>query len=537
MQSRRTLALWLGAAAVIAGVLLHIPDFLASRHEHQFMMAGMGMSPAMWAGMLLIVGGLVVAGWGLFGGSRAATKTANRPAGDIKFEAIDGAQLGRAHWSLLVILTIGLVIDTMKPASLGFVIPGMAHEYGMTTRDAALLPFTAITGTVIGSLAWGYLADHLGRRATLMFSSMIFMGTSICGFMPSFGWNLVMCFIMGASAGGMLPTVYSLTAESIPARQRGPLVVIQSGLGAGLGYLVASGAAALFLPIMGWRVLWLLGLPTGALLLLLCRWIPESPRYLLANGRHAEAAEVMARYGVKAVPAVATDAAAQAAVRVGPRLRGLFVPPYARRTVSIVAYGLGWGVVNWGFITFLPAFLRQAGRGDSVESMLFLSSLFALPSTVLAAYAYGRWSSRGAMLLSSCVTAAALCGFAVVGWLGLNSTVLLFMLLCLLLSSSSAMIAMLSPYSTEQYPTTLRATGSGLAAAASKMGGMTGPLLLSSAPVLGTAAGVAALPLVIAIVVVFYTGIETAGQPLPESDPVEERDDRAGLPLADAYSK
>src|SRR5262249_3552660 len=153
----------------------------------------------------------------------------------------------------------------------------MAAEYGLSRATAAFLPWVAITGTVVGSLVWGYLADVFGRRATILLSTLIYIGSSICGFMPAFGWNLVMCLFMGMSAGGMLPTVSSLMSESMPAGKRGWLIVAQSGLGTALGYLAASGAATLLAPHFSWRVLWLIGGPTGLLLLGLSRWIPESP--------------------------------------------------------------------------------------------------------------------------------------------------------------------------------------------------------------------------------------------------------------------
>ncbi|MPZ81896.1 MAG: MFS transporter, partial [Actinophytocola sp.] len=519
MSTRRSTVFWAGALTVVVGVLLHFPDFLmAERHGDMVMMAGMGMSAQMMVGMVLIVVGVCMAGWAVLPSRRPAGARIGL-LGDARFRSIDGARLTRAHWVLISILTIGLVIDTMKPATLWFVVPGMSEEYGMSTQQTAMFPFTAIAGTVVGSLVWGYLADIIGRRATLMFSGVIFIGTSICGFMPSFTGNLVMCFFMGASAGGMLPTVYALTAESVPAKRRGPLIVLQSGLGATFGYLVASGAAALFIPLFGWRVLWLLGVPSGFALLVLCRWIPESPRFLLATGRGEEAVAVMEKYGITAVTddansepsAAAEPVAAEPVARQSPFVT-LFAGIYLRRSVSVVCYGLGWGVVNWGFITFLPTFLRHAGYGDSADSLLFTASLAAVPATFLAAYLYGRWSSRGSMILYSVLTVAVLGCFTVVG----KADWMILALVALLLSTSAGMIAMLSPYSTEQYPTELRATGSGVAAAASKAGGMIGPLLLSSAPLLGTAALLTAAPLALATGVLIFTGIETSGRPLPE---------------------
>src|SRR5690606_27564138 len=110
---------------------------------------------------------------------------------------------------------ITLAIDVMKPATLGFVMPGMTAEYGMGTSRASLLALFALTGTAIGSVVWGRIADRFGRRSAILLSALMFIGTAICGAMPTFGWNLAMCFLMGASAGGLLPITFTLMAETV----------------------------------------------------------------------------------------------------------------------------------------------------------------------------------------------------------------------------------------------------------------------------------------------------------------------------------
>src|SRR3546814_5821519 len=95
----------------------------------------------------------------------------------------------------------------------------------------------------------------------------MFSGTAICGAMPTFEWNLVMCFLMGASAGGMLPIAFTLMAETVPAAHRGWLLVALGGVGTSAGYLLAAGAAATLEPLFSWRVLWLLNMPTGLVIL------------------------------------------------------------------------------------------------------------------------------------------------------------------------------------------------------------------------------------------------------------------------------
>lgn len=114
-----------------------------------------------------------------------------------------------------------------------------------------------------------------------------------------------MCFLMGLCVGGMLPVMFAIMAETIPARHRGWLMVLVGGDIAG-AYILTSWLSAELVPGFSWRILWLLGAPTGALLIILNRWIPESPRFLLATGRTEEARAVMARYGAVAVTIHAT---------------------------------------------------------------------------------------------------------------------------------------------------------------------------------------------------------------------------------------
>jgi MFS transporter, putative metabolite:H+ symporter len=534
---------WIAGSIVVIGVALHVPAYVSARHMH-FMMAGMPMGPEMSVGMTLILVGLGIGLWALLP-SRAAGEARQRVSGlvapvPVKFSALDDVKLSRAHRSLILALTVGLVVDTMKPATLGFVIPPMAAEYGISTKTASLLAFFAIVGTVVGSLTWGRLADVYGRRAILLFSALMYVGTCICGFMPSFGWNLLMCFLMGTAAGGMLPIVYSLASESLPARHRGWILVLMSGMGATLGYLVASGAATVIEPVLSWRALWLLNFPTGLLLLALSRWIPESPRFLMVAGRNDEARQVMARYGITEIQLIAPDPPSivppvagsphgegALAARSSDKFLTLLQGVYRRSTLVVVFYGVAWGIVNWGFITFLPTYLTRAGAGTKANSLLFISSLLAPPAIVIAAVLYMRWGSKPSMLLFSGATGVILTIFAVTNPARDGEAGLFVPLTAALLASSNGMLAMLSPYAAEIFPTTVRASGSGIAAAASKLGGTCGPLLLAAAPGVSVLALFAFFPVVLAFGILWRYGPETAKRALADVRiPGEEFADR-----------
>jgi len=502
-----------GVMLLTGGVLAHLPDFLSMK-SMGYRMVGMPMSTPMLWGMAAIVVGLALSTYGLL--PPWAFLRAPRQASATRYytKAMDDATLRGAHWWLLFVLGLALVIDVMKPATLGFVLPGVRAEYGITTAQAAMLPLVALTGTTIGSLAWGVLADRLGRRASILLAAMFFLGTSICGFMPSFGWNLFMCFIMGLSAGGMLPIVYALMAETVPAKMRGWLVILHGGLATACGYLVASGLATVFEPIYTWRILWFFGLPTGLAIVVLNRWIPESPRFLLEHGREDAAQEVVRRFGihVDVHPPVALDAVEP--TRQARTIGALFRHGLAHHSVAIVLYGLGWGIVNWGFVTFLPTILGDAGLEVNASALLFYAALAGIPGTLVVAYLYGRWSSRKSMIAFALLTSASLASFAAMGndMTGINPS-LVVALTALLMLSSTAVISMLSPYAAEVYPTDLRGTGSGLAAASSKLGGMVGPpaigALLTATAGIVLPAVITAVPIAIAGVALFFLGEET----------------------------
>ena len=262
------------------------------------------MDPAMTLGMGLIIAGIIAAAYGLLPDRRRAAGTEREIAEGECIVPPEDAPLTLQHWKLMGVLAIALVIDIMKPASLGFVTPGMRVEYGVDPATVALLPLAALLGTAAGSFVWGALADLHGRRASILLSSVMFVGTSICGAMPSFAWNIAMCFLMGAAAGGMLPVAYALLAEIMPTRHRGWCLVLIGGIGTVGGYLAASALSALLQPFFGWRVMWFLNLPTGLILIGLSPLLPESARFLQHMGRFAEARATMARFG--AAPSMAT---------------------------------------------------------------------------------------------------------------------------------------------------------------------------------------------------------------------------------------
>ncbi len=502
---------WFGTAAITLGVVLHLPMYLGAR-DMDYRLVGMAMDGLMVAGMGLILVGLAATVYGLFPPSSSLRPSTS----SLQVKALDDAHLSVTHVGLLLVLAAAVTIDVMKPVTLSFVVPGMAEEYGLRsasnpagTVPVAYLPLAGISGTVVGSFLWGWLGDRVGRRASILLAGVLFIATSICGSMPNFGWNVFMCFLMGLGVGGMLPITFALMAEVVPARHRGWLMVLIGGDVAG-AYILTSWLAAELTPSYGWRVLWLLGLPTGVLLLALNRWIPESPRFLIQHGRDADARAVLRRYGATVVQG-GSELGIEEGVRDG--WLQLLARPFRGLTAVVGLFGLGVGLVTFGFQLWIPSNLQRLGF-DEVTSATILrdAALLGFPVTFLIAWLYGFWSSKKTMILLGLVTAVALAGFVVLGDRVADHRGQLYALLVTPITGISSILAVLVAYAAETFPTRVRSRGTGLAAGASKLGGVAVIALVvagATPPSISTTALIGAIPIALGAVAVGVFGIET----------------------------
>jgi putative MFS transporter len=512
-------AFWIGCLAIIGGVLAHVPMFMMGRYTG-YQMVGMEMDATMLTGMAMIPLGVLLAAYGLMPRIGRMAKSLHGDS-HLQFHIADGVRLNGEHWKLVGVLVIALAVDVLKPATLGFVMPGMTHEYRISKEMAGVLALVALIGTTAGSVVWGRLADVFGRRSAILLSALMFIGTAICGAMPAFGWNLAMCFLMGASAGGLLPITFTLMAETVPAAHRGWLLVALGGVGTSAGYLLAAGSAAMLVPMFSWRALWLLGLPTGFLIVFLGRYIPESPRFLSNAGLADEARAVLARFAGKQAAAGAAQAPAIVAeLEEAPGgLMQLLRGSHGRITWGLAVCGVAWGLVNFGFLLWLPTNLGSMGMDPTAASALLArSALLALPGIGLVIWLYHRWSSIKALVLFIVLTAMTLLAFFALGLAQVHSSLAMVLTTALLLVSSSGVIAMLIPYAAEIYPVHLRGTGSGVIAASSKFGGIVG----AGFGVLGVfehftaSALLIAVPMAAAAVMLVRSGIETRGRGLED---------------------
>jgi putative MFS transporter len=247
--------------------------------------------------------------------------------------------------------------------------------------------------------------------------------------------------------------------------------------------------------------------------------LPESPRFLANHGLHHEARAVLARFAGtarEAEPGAGAGAPHEhASSGMGELLRG----GYAPLTIGMGVAGIAWGLANFGFLLWLPMNLRAMGMdAATATSLLARAAFLALPGTLLVIGLYHRWSSVKTLVAFIALSAASLLAFFLLGWLGIRSATALAFATCALLMSASGVIATLIPYASEIYPVHLRATGSGVIAASSKLGGILGAGLgvVGLFADLSLSAIAIALPMLAAAVLLAKNGIDTRGRRLEE---------------------
>jgi MFS transporter, putative metabolite:H+ symporter len=507
------LAFWFGVTITTIGVLLQLPDFYASRDMH-YRMAGMPVSVSMGVGMALLFVGVGVTAYGLIPTGR--WKRSELPA--LSIGPLDGAPLRPAHIALLMVVATAITIDVMKPVSLAFVAPGAEAEYELRgplnpTADAlsiGLYPLSGITGTMIGSFIWGWMGDRIGRRASILLAAILFIATSTCATMPEYWMNLVTCFVMGLGAGGMLPIAFALLSETMPKKHRGWMLVLVGSDIAG-AYIIVSWLASTWASPekFGWRLLWLVSLPTGLILLVLNRWIPESPRFLLQQGREAEARGVMARYGA----VVESSHAEKMQDGIPADSRELVTGALMGLSTAIILLALSIGATLYGFQQWMPSNLQRLGLSAvNASSTLRDAAIIGFPFSIPIGLMYGLWSTKKTVLLLVGLMATSLSAFALFDDQIAHNRVLLHILLVVPVWGINIFNAVLAAYTAEVYPTAIRARGSGISAGATKAGGVLVLALAAAtvaAPSIRMTAALGVVPMTLAVVTLIKFGPET----------------------------
>jgi putative MFS transporter len=419
---------------------------------------------------------------------------------------------------IFAIIASAWLVDQVDVALLTFLLGSIIVAFHLSPAQAGQLAAMTFAGQLVGNIAAGTAADKFGRRTVFQVTMIVWGLSSLAA---AAAWSLtalMVCrFLIGVGVGGEAPVAQAMVSEIVPANVRGKYIAFMEGFWA-IGYVISGAISFFVLPYLGWRWAFAVVGMLSMVVLLVRRSMPESPRWLMDKGRHAEAesvmshmeAEVMKRTGRQLPPVLPLVAVSPVNSHQGP-ITTLFSAEYRWRTV--MAFGMWFfsligffGLNSWiavllkshgfsiigsvGFVTLItvggiPGFftaatlLEKIGRKPTTAAFLVLSAI--------SAYFYGNATNLTVLFVTGFVMQFFMFG----------------------------MWSCLYAYTPELYPTRARATGAGLASAFGRIGAILGPMLV---PMLveqgGTAAAfeVGAGGFLIAALLVVILGVETKGK-------------------------
>jgi putative MFS transporter len=396
-------------------------------------------------------------------------------------KGIQTAGVGKFQYRLFVIFGLVWLADAMQVLSIGFSAPSIAKSFGITMPQALSTGTLFFIGMLIGAFVFGRLADRIGRRPVLMMAVVIDACAGVASaFAPDLAWLLVLRFITGIGVGGTLPVDYTMMAEFLPSNKRGRwLVLLESFWAVGTIFLAILSLIAVSWGDDAWRLIFFVtGIP--ALIGVVLRfYIPESPMFLNRNGKSDQARQVLQRVAdvngsqVK-IPALQPEKQERKSVFA------LFSHELRRRSIGLLAAWALISIAYYGVFVYLPIQLASSGFGFMRgQEFLVVLALVQLPGFALSAYGVERWGRKptliGFLLLSAfgCLLYSLGTSTAVV----VGSTLLMSFSL---LGTWGALYA----FTPEVYPTSLRASGMGMAGAVARFGGLFAPAII--APIMTT---------------------------------------------------
>jgi len=285
-----------------------------------------------------------------------------------------GEILDEGRWSgtqikMACLAALAIVLDGFDGQLIGFAIPSIIKEWGLTRAAFAPVVAAGLVGMAIGSIFAGYIGDRFGRRVALLVSILVFgAATSCIGLAPDLMTIGVLRFVAGLGIGGTLPSATTMAAEFTPQRRRA-MAVTATIVSFPLGGVLAGIYAGYVLPAYGWRGLFLMGglVPVIFALVLLFA-MSESPRFLARHmERRGELLKLLGRFGMTfPMDTVFTDRAEQLASDRSGAIGSLFDGPRLRDTLALWVAFFACLFAIYSVFSWLPTMMVAEGFSPSV---------------------------------------------------------------------------------------------------------------------------------------------------------------------------
>ena len=391
----------------------------------------------------------------------------------------------------------------------------LQSKFSTLAQNAQFISLTFL-GMTIGAFVTGFLGDRYGRRFTYQFNLMIFgLASLAAAFAPNMEVLNVLRLVMGLGLGAEIVVGYSTLTEFVPPKSRGRWLAF-------MAFLVVSGLpvttllGSVIIPNWGWRPMFAIAGIGSLIVWYLRKALPESPRWLEAKGRGAEAETLLQTIekeaaGVAPLPPPVASAPAEPlnlASLIGRRL----LPSMVVGSVVLITIN----TLIFGFVVWLPQFFVQQGltitRSFAYTLVIVLGSPIGCAIGAFGADLLGRRPSIiGASILT--IVFGAIYPFV-------SEPAYLLTVGFLLIVSIYIQVAILfGVYTPELFPTEVRLRANGICNTIGRAATIVSPFIVVALFQTYRVGGVLSLMiglLVIQIIVVFLWGVEPRNRPLED---------------------
>ncbi len=401
-------------------------------------------------------------------------------------ERLDRLPVNREHGRLLFGSGIGWALDAMDVGLISFVMAALAKQWQLSNETLSFIGSIGFVGMALGASLGGLLADRVGRRNVFAITLLVYgIATGASALVTSVGALIALRFIVGLGLGAELPVASTLVSEYSPKRIRGRMVVALESFWA-LGWILAALIGYFVIPRSdaGWRWALAVGVvPT--LYAIVVRWgLPESVRFLEKKGRVKEAEEAVRRFEAASNIPAPTTPVTEIPVEV-PKYEGesIWSPRLRGTTAALWIVWFGINLSYYGAFIWLPTLLSGELK-DLSRSFLYtlIITLAQLPGYATAAYFIEKWGRRPtlAVFLAGSAVGAGMFGLVGAGiWTMAGGQDLLLIVTGSILSFFNlGAWGALYAVSPELYPTGIRGTGAGAAAAFGRLASIIAPLMV-----------------------------------------------------------
>ncbi|MCS3780383.1 MFS transporter [Tsukamurella ocularis] len=391
---------------------------------------------------------------------------------------LDRLPMTRLHFAAVGVIGLGLFFDQYENFLAATIATVLKKDFALGQDELKVLLASAFIGQFIGALFMGRLADRYGRRTAFMINLALYSAMSLAGaFSPNAAFLVVTRFVAGIGIGGEFALADSYLSDILPKNVRGKYISLAYVVSF-LGVPVVGFAARWLTPqafdlggveVQGWRLLFVFGALGSLLVWLVRRGLPESPRWLEAQGRYDEADAIVRRMEAQAVKEGNVLAEPDAALRPvrshAITIRALFRPPYRRRTVMLWIVSALEVFGYYGFGTIAPLVLLAKGYSIQTSLLFVALSYIGYPLGAALAVPIVERIERRYLVIGS---AGLMAVFGL--WFGFAASPVQIVLAGFLYTVSSNLFSnAYHVYLADSYPTAIRGTAAGAAYSLSKL--------------------------------------------------------------------